>query len=214
VPRGIITDEKISLTLKLDVLIRLIEKGLKDLGIGMGKNQRIEFPCTGTDRPRYAYPNVGPLIGLADLFPFLSPSPSRARISFDTRLIEIPDLDLGIVQRGFELINKGLSLFLVLSVGPGSGNFQAKSFLVEPAQQRAIPNVILKLLGHISMKFLGGPMNLVGFIRMLDQLSILLALLGTYLPRSASSRTIEESVNASLIKPNHPPRECTSGNAI
>ena len=173
-PRGIVTNEKISLALKLDVLIRLIEKDLKDLGVRMRQNQRIKFPCTGTDSSRHIHPNVGPLIGLADFFPFLSPSPPRARISFDTRLIEIPDLDLRIVQIGFELINKGPSLFLVLSVGPRLGNFQTKSFFMEPTQQRAIPNVILKLLGHISMKFLGGPMDLIGFIGMLDQFSIVL----------------------------------------
>ena len=213
-PRGIVTNEKISLALKLDVLIRPIEKDLKDLGIRMGQDQRIEFSGTRTDSSRDVHPNVGSLIGLTDLLPFLSPSPPRARISFDTRLIEIPDLDIRIVQIGFELINKGLSLFLVLSVWPGSGNFQAKSFFMEPTQQGAIPNVILKLLGHISMKFLGSPMDLIGFIGMLDQFSKFVALLGTDLPRPASPRTIEKSVNAALVEPSHPPGECTSGNAI
>ena len=114
----------------------------------------------------------------------------------------------------FELINKGLSLFLVLSVRPGARDLQAKPFLVEPTQQRAIPNVVLKLFCHIPMKFFGGPMDLIGFGRMLDQFSIFFAFVGTDLTRPTASRMVQKSVNAALIEPSHPPGECTSGNTI
>jgi len=204
VPGGIVTNEKISLALKLDVLIGLIEKGLKHLGVRMRQNQCIEFSCAETDDSRDVHPNVGTLIWLADLFPFLGPSPSWARISFDTRLVETPDLHLRIFPIGLELFNKSLSLFLALFIGPGLGNFQAKSFFMEPAQQRAIPNVVLKLLCHISMKFLGGPMNLIGFIRMLDQFSIFVGFLGLIFPgRPVPGRSRSPSMLRSLNQVTH-----------
>jgi hypothetical protein len=57
-------------------------------------------------------------------------------------------------------------------------------------------------------------MDLIGFIRMLDQLSIFVALLKTDLPKPTFSRTIEDFINAALVEPSHLPGECMSGNTI
>jgi Ca2+-transporting ATPase len=78
------------------------------------------------------------------------------------------------------------------------------SALSEPTKHCSIADLFVQFFGHLPMELLASPMRLVGFLRMLDQISILSALFHSDLSRASRSGTVYESVNPTLVEPRNP----------
>jgi len=175
VPRCVVADEYVPLALDLNILVGVVEKDLKDLGICMVEHESIEFPGSGTDHSRDTHPNVGTLVGSHNLLSAQCPSSPGPWISLDACLIKEPNVRVRIEKEDFEQFDKGLSLFLILSVRPRAGHFEPEPFFMEPTKYDAIANLSVQLFGQVSMELLACPMSLVSLLRMPDQVSIFCA---------------------------------------
>src|SRR5208337_323059 len=167
-----------------------------------------EFTGSGTHHSRDAHPNMGTLVGHDDLLSRQCPSSPRPWISLDSCLIKEPKISVRIGQEGFEQFDKGLSLFLVLSVRPRARHLESEPFFMEPTKYRAIANLVVQLLGYVSVELLACPMPLVGLLRMPDQVSICCAFFRTDLLGPPSSRTVDEPINTLIIEAVHPAGDC------
>ena len=141
----------------------------------MAEFKRIEFTCSGTDDTGDVHSDVSAAVGVMDLVSFLGKTPSRTRIPLDPALVEALNVNAMILQKLSDQFDKGLSLFLVLPVRPGARRFQLKSFVVKPPHDRAVADLHLTMLGQIAVKLPSGPMSLVDFFRVENNLLILFA---------------------------------------
>ncbi len=186
----------------------MVEKDLKDLGICMAEHESIEFTGSGTHHSSDAHPNMGALVGHSNLLSSQCPSSSRPWISLNTCLIKEPNVSVRIGQEGLEQFDKGLSLFLVLSVRPRARHLEPKPFFMEPTKYSAIANLVVQFFAYVSMKLLACPMRLVNFLRVLDQIPIFYAFFRIDLLGPTSSRTVDEPVNTLIIETVHPAGNC------
>ncbi len=188
----------------------MIKEYLEYLGVRMGKDERIEFTCSRAYHPGDIHSYVCAFIGYAYLLSFLGPPASWPRVPLNAAFIEKPRVNIRIIQIDAKLLAESFSLLFVLPIWPGPRNLEAKSLLMKPSDDRAVSNIMGKLFFEIAMKLFCGPMSLVCFVGILNQLPIFHGLLFVDISGPATLWTIDKTVDALFIETSDPPIQSSS----
>ena len=147
-----------------------------------------------------------PFLSLADV------TPTRTRIAFHTHLVQIPQVYLFVTQPSAEPLHERRTKLLILTIRPWLGNFQPETALPKPSLHRAIADLYPERLSHIAVELTACPVHLARLFGLLDYLLQTGVRLGRDLPRTATSRLIEQPVNARLVEPIDPVVDRAFGN--
>ena len=85
---------------------------------------------------------------------------------------------------------------------------------MQPSNYRAIPDLLAKLFGQVSVEFLSCPMTLISPIRVLNELNIFGALIRSDLSWTTGPGELYESVYTACVKPINPPTKVASSRFI
>ena len=206
-PTCVVPNEEVLRALKGDVGVGVIQKNLEALCVGMAEYQGVKLTCARAYSSSRAHSYMSALVRLTDFFTLEGPAASRSGISFDPCLVKKPQVYFWVVKNDSQHIHKGLSLFFVLAVRPRSRHFEAKALVMQPSNYRAIPDLLVKLFGQVSVEFLSCPMTLISPIRVLNELNIFGALIRSDLSWTTGPGALYESVNAAPVKPINPPKK-------
>lgn len=109
-------------------------------------------------------------------------------------------LELRIGDPLLQSLDKGLTLILILAIGPGLRDRETGIAVMEPSHQLGVVNLKAQFVEQKAVELLADPVGDLGLFGMLQQLQQLAGLLGLDLGRCPAARGINQAVNPRAMK--------------
>ena len=127
-------------------------------------------------------------------------TPPWFRLAFDAGFIAVPQIAFRIGAERLDPLAEGFAGRFVLSIGPGSRDFEHEAFFVEQAQQGLVGALDAILLGDVPVEGLGAGEGLGAFLGFFQFFDNLLGLFAGNLARSPRAFPDDQAVDSTLVE--------------